>query len=154
MNIIINKDDFNPDYVFFQNSVKNIIMQDGNFTRIIYSNSLFILNSIIVTIDLHITHYEKYFNKYKYFFDCTYENTRKELEKISLIEKQILDRIQFPNKKPIYRINQQISYGNIKFYTDTIQYNSDQKIYIKLSGIWETATEYGVSFKFIDSNQF
>jgi hypothetical protein len=154
MNIIINKDEFNPDYVFFQNSVKNIIMQDGNFTRIIYSNSLFILNSIIVTIDLHITHYEKYFNKYKYFFDCTYENTRKELEKISLIEKQILDRIQFPNKKPIYRINQQISYGNIKFYTDTIQYNSDQKIYIKLSGIWETATEYGVSFKFIDSNQF
>jgi hypothetical protein len=154
MNIIINKDDFNPDYVFFQNSVKNIIMQDGNFTRIIYSNSLFILNSIIVTIDLHITHYEKYFNKYKYFFDCTYENTRKELEKISLIEKQILDRIQFPNKKPIYRIHQQISYGNIKFYTDTIQYNSEQKIYIKLSGIWETATEYGVSFKFIDSNQF
>jgi hypothetical protein len=154
MNIIINKDDFNPDYVFFQNSVKNIIMQDGNFTRIIYSNSLFILNSIIVTIDLHITHYEKYFNKYKYFFDCTYENTRKELEKISLIEKQILDRIQFPNKKPIYRINQQISYGNIKFYTDTIQYNSEQKIYIKLSGIWETANEYGVSFKFIDSNQF
>jgi hypothetical protein len=129
-------------------------MQDGNFTRIIYSNSLFILNSIIVTIDLHITHYEKYFNKYKYFFDCTYENTRKELEKISLIEKQILDRIQFPNKKPIYRINQQISYGNIKFYTDTIQYNSEQKIYIKLSGIWETANEYGVSFKFIDSNQF
>jgi hypothetical protein len=129
MNIIINKDEFNPDYVFFQNSVKNIIMQDGNFTRIIYSNSLFILNSIIVTIDLHITHYEKYFNKYKYFFDCTYENTRKELEKISLIEKQILDRIQFPNKKPIYRINQQISYGNIKFYTDTIQYNSEQKIY-------------------------
>lgn len=154
MNIIINKDEFNPDYVFFQNSVKNIIMQDGNFTRIIYSNSLFILNSIIVTIDLHITHYEKYFNKYKYFFDCTYENTRKELEKISLIEKQILDRIQFPNKKPIYRINQQISYGNIKFYTDTIQYNSEQKIYIKLSGIWETANEYGVSFKFIDSNQF
>jgi hypothetical protein len=154
MNIIIEKNDFNPQYVFFQNSVKNIIMHDSNFTRIIYSNSLFILNSIIVTIDLHITHYEKYFNKYKYFFDCQYENTRKEVDKISMIEKHILDRIQIPGKKPIYRINQQLSYGNIKFYTDSIQHNTDQKIYIKLSGIWETDNDYGISFKFIDSNRF
>jgi hypothetical protein len=154
MNIIIEKEDFNPDYVFFQNSVKNIIMQDGNFTRIIYSNELFILNSIIITINLHITHYEKYFNKYKYFFDCNYENTKRELDKISLIEKQILDKIHIQGKKPIYRINEQISYGNIKFYTDTIQHNSEHKIYIKLSGIWERGNEYGISFKFIDSNYF
>jgi hypothetical protein len=154
MNIIIEKNDFNPNYVFFQNSVKNIIMHDGNFTRIIYSNSLFILNSIIFTIDLHITHFEKYFNKYKYFFNCQYENTKREIEKIAIIEKQILDRIQFAGKTPIYKITQQLSYGNIKFYTDTILDNEYQNIYIKLSGIWETEHEYGISFKFIDSNRF
>ena len=154
MNIIIEKNDFKSDYVFFQNSVKNIIIHEGNFTRIVYSNSLFILNSIIITIDLHITHFEKYFNKYKYFFDCQNEDTKRELEKISEIEKQILDRIPFPGKKPIYRISQQLSFGNIKFYTDTIQHNSDQKIYIKLSGVWESEYEYGISFKIIDSNRF
>jgi len=154
MNIIIEKNDFKSDYVFFQNSVKNIIIQEGNFTRIVYSNSLFILNSIIITIDLHITHFEKYFNKYKYFFDCQNEDTKRELEKISEIEKQILDRIPFPGKKPIYRISQQLSFGNIKFYTDSIQHNSDQKIYIKLSGVWESEYEYGISFKIIDSNRF
>jgi hypothetical protein len=154
MNIIIDKNDFNPDNVFFQNSVKNIIMHDSTFTRIIYSNTLFALNSIILSIDLQITHFEKYFNKYKYFFNCNYENTRNELEKISIIEKQILDRIQLPGKNPVYRISQQLSYGNVKFYTDTIQYNSEQKIYIKLSGIWETENDYGISFKIIDSNRF
>lgn len=154
MNIIIEKYDFNKDFVFFQNPVKNIIMQDGNFTRIIYSNSLFVLNSIILTINLHIVHIEKYFNKYKYFFDCKNENTRREIEKMSLIEKQILDRMQFPGKTPAYRIYQQLSYGNIKFYTESLPYNEEQKIYIKLSGVWETENEYGISFKFIDSNRF
>lgn len=154
MNIIIEKNDFNKDYVFFQNSVKNIIMKDGNFTRIIYSNSLFVLNSMILTINLHITHFEKYFNKYKYIFDCNNENTKKEIEKISAIEKHILDRIPFPGKKPNYRIGQQLSYGNIKFYTESLSYDAEQTIYIKLSGVWETEYEYGISFKFIDSNRF
>lgn len=154
MNIIIEKDDFNKDYVFFQNSVKNIIMNEGNFIRIVYSNSLFVLNSIILTIQLHITHFEKYFNKYKYVFDCNYENTKKEIEKISAIEKQILDRIPFPGKRPNYRISQQLSYGNIKFYTEALPFDEDQKIYIKLSGVWETEQEYGISFKFIDSTRF
>lgn len=153
MNIIIEKDDFNKDCIFFQNSVKNIIMQDSNFTRIIYSNSLFCLNSIIFVIKINILHIEKYFNKYKYNFDCKNENTKREIEKISIIEKNILDRISFPGKIPNYKINQQLSYGNIKFYTDELQNEEEKYIYIKLSGIWESENEYGISFKFFNSNQ-
>jgi len=154
MNIIIEKNNFNKDYVFFQNSVKNIVMEDGNFTRIIYSNTLFALNSIILTLQIHIIHIEKYFNKYKYVFDCHNENTKREIEKISEIERNILDRIQFQGKKPNYRISQQLSYGNIKFYTESLQFENAQNIYIKLSGVWETEHEYGISFKFIDSSRF
>jgi hypothetical protein len=154
MNIIIEKKDFNPDYVFFQNSVKNTVMQDSNFTRIIYSNVLFILNSIVFTLDLQMIHHEQYFNKYKYFFNCYSENNMRELEVISKIEKQILNRISFTGKTPAYKINQQLSSGNIKFFTDSTKNNLEQNIYIKLSGIWETEYEYGISFKFIDSNHF
>jgi hypothetical protein len=154
MNIIIEKKDFNKDYVFFQNSVKNTVMQDSNFTRIIYSNVLFILNSIVFTLELNMIHYEQYFNKYKYFFNCCSEKNSREIEKISEIEKQILSRINFPGKNPSYKIKQQLSSGNIKFYTESIRNNLEQNIYIKLSGIWETEYEYGISFKFIDSSHF
>jgi hypothetical protein len=154
MNIIIEKKDFNHEYVFFQNSVKNTVMQDGNFTRIIYSNVLFILNSIVFTLDLQMIHYEQYFNKYKYFFNCYTEKNAREIEKMTEIEKQILNRISFTGKKPSYKIRQQLSSGNIKFYTDSIRNNLEQNIYIKLSGIWETEHEYGISFKFIDSSNF
>ena len=48
MNIIKNIEQYNEDNVYFLEPIKNNIMNNGNFIRIIYSTSLFVLNGIYI----------------------------------------------------------------------------------------------------------
>jgi hypothetical protein len=65
MNIVKNIDQYNEDNVYFLEPIKNNIMNNGNFIRIIYSTSLFILNGIYVNINLNCVSVDKYYNKYR-----------------------------------------------------------------------------------------
>jgi len=60
---------YNDDNVYFSESIKNNIINNGNFIRIIYSNELFSLNGIYLHIPLKSERIEPYFNKYRYTFD-------------------------------------------------------------------------------------
>lgn len=153
MNIIIDKNKFIKENVFFKTPVKNVIIEKGNFFRIIYSNAIFILNCIIFKLDLQIIHCEKYFNKYKYYFNCDCDNTKIVIDRLSYIEREILDRISIKDKSPVYRINQHLLYGNIKIQSEPSTYFTEQQVFLKISGIWETDTEYGLSFKFFDIDE-
>ena len=64
MNIVTDINTFDSNNVYFLDSVKNTIMSDSNFIRIIYSNDLFMLNGIFLKINLKITNSDKYYNKY------------------------------------------------------------------------------------------
>lgn len=146
MNIVKTFDQYNEDFVYFCDPIKNTIMNDGNFIRIIYSNPLFILNGIY--LEVHITHYniEKYFNKYKCLFDTL---LHKEItDKIRVIEEVLLKKINIKGKTPQYRIYEQLKVGNIKVFADNIEKQSN--IYtLKISGVWETDMHYGLTYKFI-----
>ena len=50
MNIVKNIDQYNDDFVYFCDPIKNNIMNNGNFIRILYSTSLFVLNGIYLNI--------------------------------------------------------------------------------------------------------
>ena len=47
MNIVKTIDQYDENYVFFCDPIKNNIMNNGNFIRILYSTSLFVLNGIL-----------------------------------------------------------------------------------------------------------
>ena len=55
MNLVTDINTFDSNNVYFLDSVKNTIMNDSNFIRIIYSNHLFMLNGIFLKISLKIT---------------------------------------------------------------------------------------------------
>ena len=55
MNIIIELDNFNDECLFYNSPVKNTVMDDSNFIRILYSNKLFTLNGIFIKIKFNIT---------------------------------------------------------------------------------------------------
>ena len=67
--LVKNIDQYNEDNVYFLEPIKNNIMNNGNFIRIIYSTSLFVLNGIYININLNYTSIDKYYNKYKCSFD-------------------------------------------------------------------------------------
>ena len=51
-------------------------------------------------------------------------------------------------KIPQYKIYEQLKNGNFKIITD-INKMSNNLFMLKISGIWENDTEYGLTYKFI-----
>ncbi len=123
-------------------------MNDGNFIRILYSTNLMVLNGIYLLIKLNDITCEKYYNKYK----CTFNvyNHKDIIESLKLIEEEIIKKYK-TNKIPSYKIYEQIKCGQIKLFSDINNLNS-QTFILKISGIWETQTNYGLTYKFIRTN--
>ena len=121
-------------------------MNNGNFIRIIYSTSFFILNGIYISIQINYTSVDKYYNKFKCSFDI---NQYKELiEKLKIIEKGLLKKSGILGKIPQYKIYEQLKNSNIKVFSDSFD-KIGNTFLLKIAGIWETETEYGLTYKFI-----
>ena len=154
MNIIIPLNEYNNKNVFFLESVKNNVVELSNFIRIIYSNSHLMLNSLIFEADINVFHVEKYFNKYKYLFNFQLEKNMVFINTITKIEKELLGMLHNSSlilKKPVYKIQEQLSSGYIKIHNEDIVSGiyKNKNIYIKISGVWESEIEYGIIFKFL-----
>jgi ribosomal protein S17E len=146
MNIIISKDQFNEEGIYFSEPIKNNIMNEGTFYRIYYSTSSFVLNSIFIIININNILIEKYFNKYKCTFDIL---TNKDvIEQIKHIEDKILSKIKIINKMPQNKVYEQLKTGNIKIFSEPIEKTTNNFI-LKISGLWENDNYYGVTYKFI-----
>ena len=146
MNIVKNICQYNEDFVYFCEPIKNNIMNNGNFIRIIYSTSFFILNGIYISIQINYTSVDKYYNKFKCSFDT---NQYKELiEKLKIIEKGLLKKSGILGKIPQYKIYEQLKNSNIKVFSDSFD-KIGNTFLLKIAGIWETETEYGLTYKFI-----
>ena len=146
MNIVKNIYQYNEDYVYFCEPIKNNIMNNGNFIRIIYSTSFFILNGIYISMQINYTSVDKYYNKFKCSFDI---NQYKELiEKLKIIEKGLLKKSGILGKIPQYKIYEQLKNSNIKVFSDSFD-KIGNTFLLKIAGIWETETEYGLTYKFI-----
>jgi hypothetical protein len=146
MNIVKTLDQYNDNFVYFCDPIKNNIMNDGNFIRIIYSTPSFILNGIYLSININHLTIEKYYNKFKCCFDV---NTYKDLiDKIHTIEENIIKKINIKGKIPQYKIHDQLKNGNIKIFSDNID-KINNIFLLKIAGIWETDMYYGLTYKFV-----
>uniref|UniRef100_A0A6C0I9G0 Uncharacterized protein n=1 Tax=viral metagenome TaxID=1070528 RepID=A0A6C0I9G0_9ZZZZ len=146
MNIVKTIDQYNDDCVYFCDPIKNNIMNEGNFIRILYSTPIFILNGIYISITINQVTIDRYFNKYKCSFDVATHNNL--IQRIKTIEANILNKINIKGKHPQYKIYEQISNGNIKIFSDNIDIISNNFL-LKIAGIWENDYNYGLTYKFI-----
>jgi hypothetical protein len=146
MNIVKTLDQYNDDFVYFCDPIKNNIMTDAYFIRIIYSTPILVLNGIYTVININHITIEKYYNKYKCIFDV---NLYKDLiDKLYTIEDNIIKKINIKGKIPQYKINEQLKNGSIKIFSDNID-KITNKFLLKIAGIWETDMYYGLTYKFI-----
>jgi hypothetical protein len=146
MNLVKTIDQYDANNIFFCEPIKNNVMCDGNFIRVIYSTNDLVLNGIYLLITLNDIIIDKYYNKYR----CTF-NTSKNIdliENIRIIEEGILQKYLIPNKIPQLKIYDQLKNGNIKLFTEIIS-KPECSVILKISGIWETINNYGVTYKFI-----
>lgn len=151
MNIAIDIKDFDINYVFFQKPITNTVIDNSNFIRILYSNDLMILNGIYIKIKLDIKSVETYYNKYKCIFNTT--DNQHIINKIQSIENLILERY-CSNKIKRKKIYEQLTNCYVKIFTDNMINPNNMPNYftLKISGIWETNSECGITYKFITIN--
>lgn len=135
-----NLDNFDMKNIFIMQPIKNTLINEGLFHKLLYSNKLFTSNGIYIRIKLIDT---KYLNG-RLNYDIS--NNSNILNNIVNIENYILDKVN-NNKKLHHKIYDQIKTGNIKVN------NSNSEIVLKISGIWENDNSIGISYKIITINK-
>lgn len=158
MNILFNISQININNIIFTDSKKNIIM-DGNFTKIIYSNEIISANGIY--IDFPITIFpiiECISGKYIVKFNTRDIDNATIIESFSYLETQILEYYkQFYNcTKTISTIlHDQLHHSNIKLHIvetqQTTSITNPVKLFLKISGIWETEKSVGITYKIMEA---
>ena len=147
MYITHNINDFDIDNIFFNKSVNNTVINNGKFSRVIYSNSLYTINSLLYVVKLSNITIEQNFNRYKCFFPIN--KNRNIIDKICNIENIILDYCDIDSKKnKKLCIQEQLDTGCIKFFENNNSKNIKEFI-LKISGVWETDKDIGLTFKFM-----
>jgi len=156
MNVILDISNFQLNNIIFLESKRNMIM-DGTFSKIIYSNQYFSLNSIYFTFVIDIQTIEKQMNKYIMKYNPYSIINSQLIQELSKIEYRIIEyfkQINSINKRTNCILNKQLLTGNLKIYKDynlsKINKNPPQYI-IKISGIWENNNEIGITYKIIES---
>lgn len=141
----------NTNHIIICDPIKNSIMQHSNFYKIVYSNELLSLNGLYVLFNLKNINQ----NKDKILFN--YSDNKFIVDKIANLEVYILNLIN-SNKNRIYKITELLTNGYIKYcYNDNSINNTsfnnfsnvNKSLIIKISGLWETKDNIGVTFKII-----
>lgn len=145
MNLVKQINQYDNKCIFFCEPIKNNIMNEGTFIKILYSNENITLNGIYLLIDICDIVCEKYYNKYKCSFNIL--NNKDIINNLKLIEEEILKKYN-TIKTPCYKIYEQMKCGYIKMYS-IIGIKQTSSFILKISGIWETPQNYGLTYKFI-----
>lgn len=151
MNIALNTNQFDINNIYFCDSIKNNVVNDGLFIRLIYSNDFFVTNGINLFVPLYDVIIEKFYNKYKCSFHLI--NNKNIIEHIQKIEEEILKKLNNKNKIIQKAIYEQLRGGNIKIFSENIDKTNNSLFILKISGIWETDTQIGLTFKFSKISQ-
>lgn len=144
MNVVCKVSNFHESNLFFSEKKKNMVM-NGTFTKVLYSMSYISIMGMYFEFRI----YGKILNN-KYYFNA-YENMEIIL-KFANIEKQILQNYQKlhskGDKRCVFILNNQLLQGNLKVYTK--KDIKDKKYILKVSGIWETVDEIGITYKLLE----
>jgi hypothetical protein len=147
MNLVKSINQYNEDNIYFCEPIKNNVMNEGKFIRILYSTHNIVLNGIYLLIHINDITCDKYYNKYKCNFNTIHNKDI--IDNIKAIEENILRKIEI-KKIPQLKIYEQLRNGNIKLFNEVNK--SFCSFILKISGIWETQFNYGLTYKFIKIN--
>jgi hypothetical protein len=144
MNAIHKINETDTNNVFFLDKKKNIIM-DGFFTKILYSSP----NYSILGLFFDFAIQGKLSNNKFFGFDIN-----SNADKIAMyieMEKQLLKNYKLVNqisKNSVHILKSHLSQGYLKVFTKKEIRN--KRYVLKVSGIWETQTEVGITYKLLE----
>ena len=160
MNILLDLKHFSLYNIFNCDTKENIIME-GKFTKLLYSNELFTMNGIYFSFPIENIIIEKVGNKNIIKFHSYSQINLPIIQEFAKIESRILEHYKCMNKclrKISNSLSKQLYSGSMKIYKDLHSFknydnnnkNTDEMsvdFFLKISGIWETENEIGLTYK-------
>lgn len=146
MNFVKRIDQYDENNVFFCEPIKNNVMNEGSFIRILYSTYNVVFNGIYLLITLNDIICDKYYAKYRCAFNVTQHKDI--IDNLKIIEEDLLKKYEISDKIAQFKIHEQLINGNLKIFTDIGYKNTSFSFILKISGIWETPQNYGLTYKF------
>jgi hypothetical protein len=142
----------------FMASKANKMYIDGVYTKIIYTHNYFTLNGLWIELPISVQSIEKTNSHYYQVKLSASKNHDSINHNISQFEKKMLQIYQNSmnifHKKPSYVLYNQFILGHLKIHNGipssmSIDHNRHCSpfYYIKISGIWETPEEFGITYK-------
>jgi hypothetical protein len=147
---------------FFMLDTKRNIIMDGNFTKIIYSNHWFTMNGLYVLFPIEILSIDINTNKRILKFNPYLPSNTTSIQEFAKMEYKILEyykQTKHSDRKISNLLAKQMYSGYMKIfkefnkmYASTDNSNSSQYV-IKISGIWESRDEIGLTYKLFEANE-
>ena len=149
MNIILDTNTFNKNNIFFNNPIKNTVLDNNNseFIKIIYSSDDLIINGIY--LKLNITYNNIIENGNKIIFVFNIDKNRDFLNKINDIENEILLKYN-KSLNRTFLLKDLFAKGAVRIYSDSKIKN--KILFLKISGLWKTNNDIGLTYKIYDIN--
>jgi hypothetical protein len=162
MNIILDIKKFFLYNIFYYDTKDNIIMK-GKFTKLLYSNYNFTMNGIYFFFPIDNYTIEKIMSKNILKFNPYSQNNLPKIQDFAKMEYRILEHYKYINNcnhKISNILSKQMYSGSIKIYKNTRLIKNDNindnkiekeniEFIVKISGIWETSDEIGLTYKLI-----
>ena len=156
MSLISDYMTINYNNLYFSTPIKNNIKENSLFYKLLYSDECIVLKNlyfklIVKPVKIHLESSRAVISM---------DRPTQLQENIYDIEKSILHQfnsyINASGDKrytPCYSITDQVSSGSIRIYNITNIYcEKEMNILLKVSGVWVTKNNIGITYKFIYSN--
>ena len=146
MNVILSSNQFNKSSIYYDEPIQNIIMDHSKFIKITYSTEDVMLSGIYLSLPIKYSKYEDFYKKTRVIYDT--QLNYQLLNDIYEIETMILNKYSNNSKTQKRSLRNSLNTGVIKYFSmDNKPYNNNKVFILKISGIWENDTEYGITYK-------
>lgn len=153
MYLTIPTNDFEINNVIISDKSKNNVIENSFFYRMYYSNDLVSMNGIYIKFNLYDLEIEEYYNKIKCNFSRYDDRNKFLIRQLTTIEHEILKNYIQLTQNPVYTIREQLMNYYIKLFhkenNRLIGKLSSVSVILKISGLWLTNKEHGLTFRFI-----
>jgi hypothetical protein len=147
-NMVLPFTEVNLNNLQFAAPVKNTFSSLNVFARVLYSTPLFTVKGLFVRLGIHYDYCVKIFDNYRCFLRVTGENEKR----IHAFEEGLLHRYTLKNKKPVYKLAEQLKLGSINVVSEKVLHKNEMQtgaeLVLKIYGVWENDTEYGLTYTF------
>tara|TARA_R110002072_G_scaffold235740_3_gene393468 strand:- start:136 stop:672 length:537 start_codon:yes stop_codon:yes gene_type:complete len=165
MNITINIYEFDLNNIYYLDPIKNTVIENSNFIRLLYSNNIVSLNGIYILLNFKNVSIINNNNKIRYCFEINNLDNINTITLIKNLENDLLKNSIIKNKRPFYKLKDQLNQGYIKIFNflfmhdkylnsnldNDLNFNLDnnENFILKISGIWESDNDFGLTYKIL-----